>query len=273
MGPMRRVLLLGAIGLVLISVVMWAKEETPARVRVAEPIQTPGAPNTGYTVVATYPHDSEAFTQGLDFYRGGLFESTGLNGASSVRKVDLETGEILRRIDLDDQYFGEGLTLLDGRAYQLTWQSEVAFVYRPRTFEQTGERTYEGEGWGLTHNGKRLIMSNGSDVITFRSPAKFELKREIHVVDGGQPVANLNELEWIDNEIFANVWPTDDIVRIDPKSGDVVGRVNLTALREMEEAQGDADVTNGIAFLRAGERLFVTGKFWAHIYEIELLEP
>jgi glutamine cyclotransferase len=270
---MRRALVLGVIGVLVVFVGVSLAEETPVQERTVAQAQPTPVPVAGYTIVATYSHDSKAFTQGLDFYRGDLFESTGLNGASSVRKVDLESGEVLRRIDLDDEYFGEGLTIVDGRAYQLTWQSERAFVYRPGNLKRAGRRSYEGEGWGLTHNRKRLVMSNGTDVIAFRSPTTFEVKREISVVEDGQPVAHLNELEWIDTEIFANVWPTDDVVRIDPKSGEVVGRFNLTALREMEEADGDPDVTNGIAYLKAGERLFVTGKFWAHIYEIELLEP
>jgi glutamine cyclotransferase len=272
---MRRALVLGVIGLlVVVFLGVRLEEKTPARERTVDEAQPTPLPFAGYTIVATYPHDSEAFTQGLDFFRGELFESTGLNGASTFRKVDLETGAVLLRTELHDEFFGEGLTILEGRAYQLTWQSEVAFVYKSRTFKQTGQRSYEGEGWGLTHNGKRLVMSNGTDVIRFRSPATFEVKREIRVIEDGQPVAHLNELEWIDKEIFANVWPTDDVVRIDPKSGEVVGRLNLTALREMEEADSDrTNVTNGIAYLKAGERLFVTGKYWAHIYEIELVEP
>ena len=221
-------------------------------------------------VVARYAHDPEAFTQGLAFRNAALFEGTGLQGRSSLRRVDLATGEVLRRVDLDAKYFGEGITLFDRKVYQLTWTSGRCFVYRARTFKRVGRFTYEGEGWGLTDNGQRLIMSDGTNVIRFRDPQTFEVTREIEVTDEGQPVSQLNELEWINGEIFANVWQTDDIVRIDPRTGEVVGRFNVAALREQEEAEGDPDVTNGIAYLEAEDRLFVTGKLWSHLYEIRL---
>lgn len=236
--------------------------------------QTPGPSlqqeDPGYILIAEFPHDSEAFTQGLAFRGAALFEGTGIEGASSLRRVELETGEVLRKVDLADKHFGEGITLFEDKVYQLTWKSGKCFVYKPAPFKRIKRFEYEGEGWGLTDNRRLLIMSDGSDIIRFRDPKTFEVVREIDVTDGGQPVTQLNELEWINGEIFANVWQTDDIVRIDPKSGDVTGRIDLSALHEKEQAEGNPDVTNGIAYLKSEDRLFVTGKWWAHLYEIEL---
>ncbi len=242
--------------------------------------QTPAAATTaqtqvgepGYVQVDRFPHDTGAFTQGLAFRGRKLFEGTGLEGRSSLRRVELQTGEVLRQADLADQYFGEGIAIYGRRIYQLTWQSGKCFVYDLKTFERVRRFSYEGEGWGLTHNGRRLIMSDGTPTIRFRDPTTFEVVREIEVTDGGEPVVNLNELEWIDGEIFANVWQTDQVVRIDPASGEVVGRLDLTALHQQEEAEGDPDVTNGIAYMKVEDRLFVTGKLWAHVYEIELTD-
>lgn len=232
-----------------------------------------GQPTPGYTVVAEFPHDESAFTQGLEFRGSTLFESTGLEGQSSLRKVDLETGEVLRQRNLADRFFGEGLTSLKRKIYQLTWKSERAFIYRPWSFERIGKFAYDGEGWGLTDNGRRLIMSDGTAIIRFRRSSTFEVVREIEVTDGSEPVTNLNELEWVNGEIFANVFQTDDVVRINPQTGEVVSRINLAALRAKEVTEGSPDVTNGIAYLQSEDRLFVTGKYWAHIYEIELTEP
>lgn len=223
----------------------------------------------GYVVVGEFPHDPQAYTQGLDFQGPRLFEGTGLNGRSSLRRVDLETGEVLRRVDLAKRFFGEGITVFRKRIYQITWQSERAFVYDRASFRRIGRFTYEGEGWGLTHDGRRLIMSNGSSTIAFRDPKTFEVLDEIEVTDGGEPVAMLNELEWVEGEIFANVWQTDDVVRIDPATGEVTGRLDLSALKERQQ---DGEVTNGIAYMESEDRLFVTGKLWSSIYEIELTD-
>lgn len=224
----------------------------------------------GYILIDEFPHDPDAFTQGLDFRGPALFEGTGIEGASSLRRVDLETGEVLRKVDLADKHFGEGITIFDRKVFQLTWQSGKCFVYKVGTFRRIKRFEYEGEGWGLTHNGRLLVMSDGSNVIRFRDPKTFAVVREIDVTDGDQPVSQLNELEWINGEIFANVWQTDDIVRIDPESGDVTDRINLVALHQKEQAEGNPDVTNGIAYLKAQDRLFVTGKWWSHTYEIQL---
>lgn len=228
---------------------------------------------SGFTVVDTFPHDPGAFTQGLDFQSDRLFEGTGLNGESTLRRVDLQSGDVLRKVTLPDRFFGEGITVFKRRIFQLTWQSERAFVYRVQSFKRIGKFNYDGEGWGLTHNGTRLIMSDGTATIRFRKPSTFEVVREIEVTAEGDPVSNLNELEWVNGEIFANVWQTDDVVRIDPQTGDVVGRFNLASLRTAEEAEGDPDVTNGIAYMPGSDRLFVTGKWWQNIYEIELTNP
>lgn len=223
----------------------------------------------GYVVVGEFPHDPQAYTQGFDFQGTRLFEGTGLNGRSSLRRVDLDTGEVLRRVDLAERFFGEGITVFGKRIYQLTWQSERAFVYDKATFRRIRRFTYEGEGWGLTHDGSRLIMSNGSATITFRDPKTFEVVDEIEVTDGGESVSMLNELEWVNGEVFANVWQTNDVVRIDPATGEVTGRLDLTALKQQQQ---DGEVTNGIAYMKSQDRLFVTGKLWDSVYEIELTE-
>ncbi|MFN2526281.1 MAG: glutaminyl-peptide cyclotransferase [Actinomycetota bacterium] len=224
----------------------------------------------GYVLIAEFPHDPDAFTQGLAFRAGSLFEGTGIEGASSLRRVELETGEVLRKVDLAEKHFGEGITVFGRKVFQLTWKSGKCFVYKAASFRRIKKFEYEGEGWGLTDNGRLLIMSDGSNIIRFRDPRTFEMVRQIDVIDGDQPVTQLNELEWINGDIFANVWQTDDIVRIDPKSGDVTDRIDVVALRQKEEAEGDPDVTNGIGYLKSEDRLFVTGKWWSHIYEIEL---
>lgn len=228
------------------------------------------APLTAYRVVASFPHDPGAFTQGLDFYAGRLFETTGQNPAS-LRRVRLRTGVVQQQVRLnEDRHFGEGLTIKNGNAWWLTWQSEKGFVYDPRTFERLGSFRYRGEGWGLTHNRRRLIMSNGTDQIVFRDPKSFAIRRSIRVSHEGAPVTRLNELEWVGGEIFANVFTEDVIARIDPRSGEVTGWIDLTQLRAAEGP--GAGVTNGIAYMLRSERLFVTGKNWAHLYEIDLLE-
>jgi glutaminyl-peptide cyclotransferase len=229
------------------------------------------APDIPYTVVGTFDHDPNAFTQGLHFKGERLFESTGLNGQSTLRRVDLETGEVLRSRALADEFFGEGSVILGGKLYWLTWQSERAFVYRPRDFKRIGQFKYPGEGWGLTTDGESLVMSNGSARLRWRTET-FKVEKSVRVLDGTTPIQNLNELEWIDGVIFANVWQTNRIARIDPATGLVTGWIDLTPLQEAEQAAGDPDVPNGIAYMKSEDRMFVTGKLWAHVYEIELTE-
>ncbi len=234
------------------------------------PIPTPAADaQYGFEVVAAYPHDREAFTQGLVFDDGALYESTGLNGRSSLRKVNLQTGEVLQRRDIDLQYFAEGLTLFNNHLIQLTWQSNKGFVYDKTTFAPLREWRYPTEGWGLTHDGRQLIMSDGTATLRFLNPETFAVEREVTVTDQGQPVVRLNELEYVRGEVFANVWQTNLIARIDPQSGHVNGWIDLSGLLPPAEQQG-ADVLNGIAYDAAGDRLFVTGKLWPKLFEIKL---
>jgi len=228
-------------------------------------------PVYGYQVVHTYPHDSNAFTQGLEYVDGVLYEGTGLNGRSSIRKVKLETGEVLKRFDVAAQHFGEGITLWKSDLIELTWQSQIAFVYDKDTFVTKRQFTYPGEGWGLTHDGVNLIMSDGTDYLRILDPATFQLRRRVRVMDGERPLRNLNELEYVKGEVLANVWTTDYIARIDPRSGIVLGYIDLQGILSANERPSDG-VLNGIAYDNARDRLFVTGKLWPKLFEIKLVK-
>jgi len=238
-----------------------------------QPPQRSGGPAAiyGYEVVRSYPHDRDAFTQGLIFRDGVFYEGTGLNGRSGIRKVKLETGEVLQARPLAAEYFGEGITDWKGQIIQLTWQTEVGFVYDMKTFEQTKRWTYAGEGWGLTHDDTRLIMSDGSSQIRFLDPAALKETGRITVRDAAGPVNRLNELEYVKGEILANVWTTDRIARISPQDGRVTGWIDLSGLLPPAERHADA-VLNGIAYDAAGDRLFVTGKLWPRVFEIKLVK-
>jgi glutamine cyclotransferase len=219
-------------------------------------------------VVARRPHDPKAFTQGLLFADGALFESTGRYGESSLRRVDPETGRVARRVALPPQVFGEGLALFHGELYQLTWREGRCFVYDATTLEKRRELTYEGEGWGLTTDGgSLLVMSDGSSTLRFVDPASFRVGREVRVHDGERAVDRLNELEWARGEILANVWGASTIARIDPGSGAVLGYLDLSGLPEPQHDDPDA-VLNGIAYDAERDRLFVTGKRWSSVFEI-----
>ena len=233
----------------------------------------PGAsvPVWGYTVVRAYPHDRDAFTQGLQYLDGVLYEGTGLNGRSSIRKVTLETGEVVLRRDVPAQYFGEGIVVWQSELFELTWQSGVALIYDRATFAPRRSVRYQGEGWGLTHDGVSLVMSDGSDTLRFLDPATFGERRRLKVTAAGAPLRALNELEFVKGEIFANVWQTDFLARIDPKTGRVTGWVDLQGLLSGRERES-TDVLNGIAYDAAGDRLFVTGKLWPRLFEIKLRE-
>lgn len=238
----------------------------------ADPLQsrTPArAPVSKYRVVHVYPHDPQAFTQGLVYLDGFLYEGTGLNGQSTIRKVRLENGEVVQLEKLDSQYFGEGIAVKGDTIYELTWQSEIGFLYDRATFQRKGTFSYRGEGWGLTHDGQRLIMSDGSSFLRFLDSATLKETSRIQVKDAGAPVSNLNELEYIKGEVFANVWQTQRIARISPKTGRVTGWIDLDGLLTPREAQA-ADVLNGIAYDAVGDRLFVTGKLWPKLFEIEI---
>ncbi|MFT3782355.1 MAG: glutaminyl-peptide cyclotransferase [Nibricoccus sp.] len=223
-----------------------------------------------YEVVSTWPHDRNAFTQGLLFQDGSLLESTGLNGASSLREVNIETGKPLKMVTLSPVYFAEGLAVLGERAYQLTWQNQRCFVYNAHTFQALGEFKYDGEGWGLTTDGQVLIMSDGTSRLRFLDPQTFLVVRTVDVTLEGIPQAQLNELEYINGEIFANVWQTDQVVRIDPQTGVVRGVIDFSGLLSLAERTADVDVLNGIAYDSASRRLFVTGKRWPTLFEVRL---
>jgi glutaminyl-peptide cyclotransferase len=226
-----------------------------------------------YKVVHTYPHDPEAFTEGLFYLDGYLYESTGLEEHSSVRKVRLETGEVVQKHDLPPQYFGEGIVNWKNRLDQLTYKSETGFVYDLGSFAVERQFEYPGEGWALTTDGKRIIMDDGTPEIRFWDPETLKELGRITVTEDGQPLKNINELEWVKGEIYANVWMTDLIVRIDPASGKVTGRIDLTGLLDPSlRVEGQTDVLNGIAYDAKGDRLFVTGKKWPKLFEIQLVK-
>lgn len=223
------------------------------------------------SVVGDLPHDRTAFTQGLAFWQGRLFEGTGLYGESVVRELDPGTGHELRRAALDGQYFGEGITILNGRLYQLTWREHKCFIYDVKTFKRLDELAYEGEGWGLTTDGKSLIMSDGSEWIRYRDAASFHVTRSIRVTLAGRPVQRLNELEYIQDEIWANVWYSDMILRISPDDGHVVAILDASKVLDRTLRSSDADdVLNGIAFDPSSGTLLVTGKRWPAIYKLAL---
>ena len=230
----------------------------------------PDVPLYGYQIVRVYPHDANAFTQGLQYADGVLYEGTGLNGRSSIRKVKLETGEVLQKRDVPAQYFGEGITIWKSDLIELTWQSGVAFVYDKNTFQERRTLTYPGEGWGLTHDGTHLIMSDGSDRLRILDPVTFAEQRRVRVMAGDVPLRDLNELEYVKGEVFANVWTTDYIARIAPATGRVVGYIDLNGLLTAKERPSDG-VLNGIAYDEQRDRLFVTGKLWPKLFEIKLV--
>ena len=231
-------------------------------------------PVYGYTVVHTYPHDPEAFTEGLFYLNGVLYESTGLEGKSDIRKVQLATGKVLQRRAIDKKYFGEGIVAWKGRLAELTWQTQIGFTYDLSTFKPRSTFHYIGEGWALTRDDKRIIMSDGTPQLRFLDPDTLAETGRLNVTLNGRPLAMLNELEWVKGEVLANVWQTNYIVRIDPKTGVVTGVIDLSSLMAQEQAKGrPIDVLNGIAYDAEHDRLFVTGKLWSGLYEIKLTGP
>ena len=224
-----------------------------------------------YRIAHTYPHDSHAFTQGLVFVDGHLYESTGINGQSSLRMIDLETGRVLQEQPVDSKYFAEGLTAWGSTLVQLTWESHVALVYDRFSFRLLRTFSFAGEGWGLTQDGKSLILSDGTSALRFFDPATFAEVRRITVKDHGKTVTDLNELEYIQGEVYANMWHTDRIARISPRTGKVLGWIDLKGLLPESERSSPEAVLNGIAWDAAGRRLFVTGKLWPKLFEIEVV--
>lgn len=224
---------------------------------------------TNVTIIRPYPHDATAFTEGLVYDNGFLYEGTGLNGNSTLRKTNLETGQVLQEISLEPQFFGEGITIFENKIIQLTWQSQTAFVYDKDSFSLLQEFTYRGEGWGITHDDTKLIMSNGSNILTFLDPTTFKVTGTVKVTDNGTAVTNLNELEYINGTIYANVWLQDKIAIINIQTGNVTAWINLAGIYPAEYVNPD-NVLNGIAYDPAGSRLFVTGKRWNQLFEIRL---
>ncbi len=228
-------------------------------------------PEYSYRIVHAYPHDPTAFTQGLEYKAGFLYESTGLNGHSTLRKVRLETGEVVQQITVPPQYFAEGITVLDQQILQLTWQSHTGFIYDQSAFHLLRTFPYPGEGWGLTNDGETIYMSDGTPQIRFWNAVTLKETKRLTVHDGPLSIENLNELEYIRGEIYANVWQTDRIARISPADGHVLGWIDLAGLLSMEDRLKNTDVLNGIAYDSQGDRLFVTGKLWPKLFEIKLV--
>jgi glutaminyl-peptide cyclotransferase len=228
-------------------------------------------PEYTFNIVRVFPHDSTAFTQGLAYRDGFLYEGTGLNGRSSLRKVRLETGEVVQRVDLANEFFGEGITIVKNEVIQLTWQSHTGFVYSLSDFRLLRQFSYSGEGWGLTTNGREIFMSDGSAEIRVLDAGTLVEQRRFTVHDGATPIDQLNELEFVEGEIFANVWQTDRIARISPQSGKVAGWIDLNGLLSPVFRRESGAVLNGIAYDSNRKRLFVTGKLWPSIFEIRLV--
>ena len=264
----RAMMLLGATSLA----VACTPDSPASRANASPPAST--APVARFRTVRSWPHDPGAFTQGLDFHNGRLYEGTGVEGQSTLREVALETGAVLRKVDLPSNVFGEGITVLGDRIYQVTWKSRTGYVYDRVSLRRLREFTYDGEGWGLTNDGTSLILSDGSATLRFIDPATFAVQRTLTVKDGNRDVPKLNELEMVNGEIWANVWESSSLVRINPATGAVIGWVNLEGLftdsdrrRYLKPGQ-QVDVLNGIAFDETTGRLVVTGKWWPRMYEI-----
>ena len=245
---------------------------TAQRAAQRAPASAASAPVSSYRIVKIYPHDRAAFTEGLFFQEGVLWESTGQNGSSWIRKVRLENGEVLQQMPLEPQYFGEGIVAWKKSLIQLTYKTEIGFVYDITTMKRLRSFNYTGEGWALTHDGTRIIMSDGSSSLRFLDPETLKETGRLPVKDAGKPVLELNELEFVKGEILANVWKTERIARISPKTGQVIGWVDLAGLLDPRDAAG-VDVMNGIAYDAAGDRLFVTGKLWPKLFEIRIVPP
>lgn len=225
-----------------------------------------------YRVLHVYPHDSESSTQGMTFEDGVLYEGTGLWGESSLRRVELETGNALQTHSLSPEFFGEGIAIVEDRIIQLTWKSNVGFVYRKDDFKLVEQFYYPWEGWGLTYDGESLILSDGTETLHFLNPHTFEEIGRIEVLDNSSPVIMLNELEYIDGEVYANVWKTDLIARISPETGQVLGWIDLQGLLTEQDRSLPVDVLNGIAYDAETDRMFVTGKLWPKLFQIELVQ-
>lgn len=236
----------------------------------ASPLQAEEVEELDYQLLNSYPHDPQAFTQGLEVYNGFLYEGTGLYGSSSLRKVEIKSGQVIKKIELEPEYFGEGITILNEKIYQLSWKEEKAFVY-DLDFNLVQTFNYQGEGWGLANNGEQLIMSDGSEFIYFRDPNSFEITDKVAVTSGQNRIKNINELEYQDGYIYANIWQTDYIVKINPQTGKLRGLLDLSNILEIENPE-EIDVLNGIAFDPEEENFLVTGKLWPKLFRIEIID-
>jgi glutamine cyclotransferase len=263
---MRREVFMGFLAAAILAAV-FARSSSQPLSQAADAI-----PVYSYQVVNTWPHDAEAYTQGLVFRDGSLFESTGLRGASSLRRVELKTGKVKKKLDVARPFFAEGMTIFHDKIFQLTWQEQKGFVYDLKKFRPAGEFAYEGEGWGLTNDGHSLILSDGTNRIRFLDPVTFQVQRTISVYDNGQPLTEINELEYIKGEIYANIWKTDRIVRIDPNTGKINAWIDMTGLHHWGDQNISENCLNGIAYDAENDRIFVTGKRWPELFEIRLVK-
>lgn len=268
---MRKLLIAGVVAVASIAA-LWASDRgVPSDAVAGSEPQRRGAPVQSYRVLKTYPHDPSAFTQGLVFVDGVFYESTGLQGESSLRKVEIATGKVLQKRAVDAKYFAEGLALVGSELLQLTWQHNIGFVYDRSTFQQKRTFAYATEGWGLAYDAKGgLVMSDGSDKLFWLDPKTQKVLKTVAVTDAGRPVPQLNELEWIEGEVWANVWTTDRIARINPATGVVNAWVDFSSLWPQAQRTPPADVFNGIAYDAATKRIFVTGKKWPRLYQVEV---
>jgi glutamine cyclotransferase len=253
------------------AVATTATAGSPTAIATAETAATPAASANGYEIVAVYPHDTAAYTQGLFWHEGYLYEGTGRAGTSWLRKVDPQTGEVAQQVALPSEYFGEGVALLGDNIYQLTWLSKRGFIYDAASFERVGEFRYNTEGWGLTTDGTRLIMSDGSANLFFLDPRSQEVVRTVRVHEDGDGIDDLNELEYIGGLVYANVWHSDIVFKVDPETGAVVGRIDFSDLLVGERPPNSEAVLNGIAYNPNNGHLYVTGKLWPKLLEIRLI--
>lgn len=247
------------------------QKNEPAKPQLSKPAQTFAVPIYKYEIVGVFDHDAQAFTQGLEFFGNILYETTGQYSQSSVRMVEWTTGKVLKKTLIFGEYFGEGMTIFGKNLYHITWQSHKGFIYDAQTLKQKAEFSYYGEGWGLAHDDKSLIMSDGTNQLRFLNPETQKVERVISVYDGNTPITNLNELEYVKGEIFANIWQSYTIARIDPHTGKITGWIDLTGIDSGIRTQ-NFDVLNGIAYLEKEDRLFVTGKLWSKMFEIRLVK-
>ena len=238
----------------------------------AGPGHASDAMNYGFRVIHVYPHDPQALTQGLEYHDGFVYEGTGLNGRSTLRKESLQSGKVLQEIHLDSRYFGEGITILHHRIVELTWQAHLGFIYQESSFQLLKTFSYPGEGWGLANDGHDIYMSDGTDQILLLNADTLAEERRFRVHDGAAMVDQLNELEWVEGELYANVWRTDRIARISPSDGRVLGWIDLSGLLAASDKTAETDVLNGIAYDALRHRLFVTGKLWPKLFEIEVVK-